>query len=172
MDKGKLTDLLSQWDRKHTDFLKSIYKKGCLKPSFINDLIKIYSTSNEFECSTSWILKHHFDNGKKLKEEQTDLVLKKLEELEYWENQLHLLQIIPKVHLTQRQTESIEPVIRKLLKSEKKFVKAAAFEAYFEVVKLFPLLKNEFLIICEDALVKESASVKVKIRRILNKLKT
>jgi hypothetical protein len=64
----------------------------------------------------------------------------------------------------------LEPAIRKLLNSENKFVKAASYEAYFEVVKLFPDLKREFILMCNGALDRESAAVKVKIKRILKAL--
>jgi hypothetical protein len=172
MNKELLKTTLLKWDRKHTDFLINIYGENLQNPCFISDIIEIYSTNIELEHSTSWIIKHHVDNGKDLEQEQTKKMLQKIGELNYWESQLHLLQIIPKVSLTERQVESIEAKIRKLLNSEKKFVKAAAYEAYFEVVNFFPELKNEFRIICEEAIDKESASVKVKIKRILNKLIT
>ena len=172
MNKELLKTTLFKWDRKHTDFLINIYCKNLQSPCFISDIIEIYSTKIELEHSTSWIIKHHIDNGKDLEQEQTEKMLRKIGELNYWESQLHLLQIIPKVSLTEKLVEFIEPKIRELLDSEKKFVKAAAYEAYFEVVNFYPDLKNEFRIICEEAINKESASVKVKIKRILNKLIT
>ena len=49
-------------------------------------------------------------------------------------------------------------------------MKAAAFEAYFEIVKQYSELKNEFKQLCELTLDRESAAVKVKIKRILTQI--
>ncbi len=172
MDVELLKKTLLKWNGKHIDFLIDVYNTNLQYPSFINNIIEIYSTDNELEHSTSWIIKHHIDNGKALEQDQIEKMLQKTGKLNYWESQLHLLQIIPGIRLTEKQAESIEPHILKLLESEKKFVRAAAYEAYFEVVRFFPDLSTEFRTACEKALTKESASVKVKIKRILSKLIT
>jgi hypothetical protein len=162
-----MEEILSKWDHKHTVFLKSFYQENISKDTFINDIIQIFLTNPKLEHATSWLLKHYFDQGETVEQEQIGLLLKKIEELTYWGSQLHLLQILPKTPLTEKQAALIEPTIRKLLNSENKFVKAAAYEAYFEVVKVFPDLKHEFTLICKGALARESAAVKVKIKRIL-----
>lgn len=170
MNKETLISELQKWDGKYTSFLKEIYGINVQNPLFIDDLIVIYSSNIELEHSTTWLIKHYIDNGETLNTKQLNEFFKKMGKLDYWESQLHILQIIPKVKLTRKQIELIEPEIRKLLKSEKKFVKAASYEAYFEIAKIIPELRNEFKLLCFDALERESASVKVKIKRVLNKI--
>ena len=170
MDKAAVERFLNQWDRKHTDPLKAFYNTHQKAPSFIDGVLELYLQDKGLEHATSWIIKHHCDNGRSLNRNQLDKAIGKLGELDYWENQLHVLQIIPMAELTKEQAGRIEPEVRKLLESNKKFVKAAAYEAYVAVVKHFPELRPEFVALCENALEKESASVKVKIRRILDAL--
>lgn len=165
-----LKNTLLKWDGRHVDLLIDVYDSKIQDPSFINDIIELYSTNNELEHATSWIIKYHIDNGKTLKQAQIGKLFQKIAQLSYWESQLHLLQLIPKLTLTKHHVASIAPHVLELLESEKKFVKAAAYEAYFEIVNFFPELSSEFHAACEEALTKESASVKVKIKRILNQL--
>ncbi|MBD3627873.1 hypothetical protein [Cyclobacterium sp.] len=167
MEKHVLKDLYLQWDGTHTDYLKKVYQENRSDPSFIPFTIALFSTSNELDVSTTWVIKHHVDKGEKIAAADLEQLLVKGATLKDWVSQLHFLQIIPKISLSKKQAEYLENSIRPLLFNDKKFVKAAAFTAYFEVVKLIPELQTEFRLICEDALEKSSASVKVRIRRIL-----
>ncbi|NHE59934.1 hypothetical protein [Cyclobacterium plantarum] len=167
MKKNVLKELYLQWDGTHTNLLKEVYEANCSDTSFIPLTITLFAKNNELEVSTTWILKHHVEKGGEIAANDLEQLLKRGATLRNWESQLHFLQIIPKISLSKKQAEQLEPSIRPLLFSDKKFVKAAAFTAYFEVVKLIPELQNEFRLICEDALEKSSASVKVRIRRIL-----
>ena len=169
MDKELIEDLLIGWDERHTDFLKSIYGRNLHNPLFINKVVEVFFNNSRLEHSTTWLIKHYIDDKNILTKEQIEVVLRRFGQLTFWGSQLHILQIIPKLQLSKRLLAQIEPTIRKHLKSENKFVKASAYEAYYEVVKQFPDLKNEFIIMCNDVLEEESASVKVKIRRVLNK---
>ena len=170
MDKQHLENLLFKWDKKHTDYLKSIYRANIHKPSFIQLLIDLYLTNTPSELPASWLIKHYCDAGETLTQVQVEQILNNLDALTDWGSRLHILQIIPKIQLTEHLAMQIEPEIRKLLTSDNKFVKAAAYEACFEVVQVIPAFRDEFKRICEGALASESASVKVKIKRILNKL--
>lgn len=161
---------LLQWDRRRTDFLMELYEEKNEGRQFMDYLIQIYSNDSGLEHATSWLIKHHMDKGNQLTAAQLNELFKKLGDLDYWESQLHILQIIAKVNLTKDQIPAVEPWIKRWMSSDKKFVKAAAFEAYWQIVKVLPELKSQFRLTCENALNKESASVKVKIRRILNKL--
>ena len=171
MTKQDLSEKLSKWDRKHTDYLIEIYQKNQKNPEFLDTIIDVYVNRESLEHSSTWLIKHFTDNGHKLNQTQTDKLLSRLKDLDYWESQLHILQIIPKVDLTLKNATLIESSINELMKSSKKFVKAAAYEAYYEIVNLMPELKNDFVIRCEHALETESASVRSKVNRILKRIK-
>ncbi len=167
MKKSILSTKLSQWDRKHTDYLIEIYSLNKKDIDFINRVIEIYNDNEELEHATTWLLKHFIDNGNDLSPLQVTNIVDKLDKLKYWESQLHILQIIPKIKITPELACTLESGVKAKMRSEKKFVKASAFMAYYEIVKLQPELKNEFQNICEEALLTESASIKSKIKNIL-----
>lgn len=171
MKKKVLKEWYLQWDGTHTDYLKNLYREYRDDPSFIPATLALLETEEAVEVPSSWVLKHHVDQGEMLSSDQVAQLVKILDGLSFWESQLHLLQIIPNVSLTTAHAEHLEPSIRPFLFADKKFVKAAAFTAYFEIVILIPELQHEFRLICEDALERASASVKVRIRRALNHLK-
>ncbi len=162
-----LQDLLLACDDKSVEVLKSIYLENYNSSDFITSLLKLYQTETALQAQTTWLIKYHIDAKNRFDSQQANLILSQLGELSSWASQLHILQIIPKLGLDSSQIERIEPTIRQLLKAPNKFVKAAAYEAYFEIVKCFPELAREFKLMCENALEHESPAVRVKLKRIL-----
>ncbi len=164
-----LKEELEAWDGIKMEYLTSIYRKYANRDQ-IDLVIQIFLNDPSLQVASSWLLKHHIDEKAAFTKSQMNKILLHLEELNEWAAQLHILQIIPHTGLTRNQAVTLEPIISKAMQSDRKFVRAAAFEAYFEVVKNIQSLQNEFHLHCEDSLEKEPASVKVKIRRILEKL--
>lgn len=165
-----LRKVLVNWDGTHVDYLAEIYAKNEADPVFFDEIIALYLKDTELQVATSWLIKLHYDQKKVLSPEQVVHILSGIYTLEHWGAQLHILQIIPRFQLDAKLAENIEPFVRKALDSETKFVKAAAYEAYVEIVMHFPGLKDEFVARCKTALQMESASVKVKVRRALKKI--
>ncbi|MDA9295059.1 hypothetical protein N9Q22_00135 [bacterium] len=170
LDKKEFANYLLGWDEKHTDYLKHIYSENINKQNFIKLVTDLFLEDKGLELSTSWLIKYHFDMKETLKNEDIKSVLLNLKNLTHWGSELHILQIIPKIKLSKDLAELLEFEIHNKLKSENKFVRAAAYEAYSEIVELIPELENEFRTVCFDALKRESASVKVKIKRVLNRI--
>lgn len=169
MNEKKLNYLLN-WDKKHRDYLIEFYAKESNKTNFIHELFE-YSISNPNLLNAStWLIKHHIENKNQIDINQKDEIIKLLDFTSEWESQLHIYQIIPKLKLEISNAIYLEPIIYKDLFSDNKFLKAAAFESYFEIIKLLPDLKNEFINICQSSLELESAAVKVKIKRILKQI--
>ena len=160
---------LQAWDGQKMDYLASIYSNYA-ETKGLDEIIQLFSEDPGIQVATSWLLKHHIDTGGGFSPNQLEKILLHFKEISDWPGRLHILQIIPQVGLTIKQSELLEPVVGEFLYSENKFVRAAAYEAYFEIVRNIPPLQNEFRIQCEDSLEKVSASVRVKIRRILLKL--
>ncbi len=165
-----LEEKLRRWDGKHTNYLIAIYQQQVYDSAFVDAIIQLYLKHIELQSATTWIIKHFVDNGNKLNQAQIDKILSEVNMLEHWEAQLHILQLIPQFQVSTKNAESVEPFVREKLTSEKKFVKAAAYEAYYEIVKVYTALANEFRILCEEALANESASVRAKVRKIYAKM--
>lgn len=165
----EVLNTLNNWKGPEVNSLKHLYEKHFGKVEFWNDLLDLYQIQ-ALEIPATWMFKNHYRYKRKLQSEQIDIIINYFNQLGYWESRLHVLQLIPEFKINKRQAELLEKPIYTLLKSETKFVRAAAYEAYFEVVKNIPELSNEFKEICLAAQQTESASVLVKIRRILKLL--
>ena len=163
-----LHDRLLECDDKSVEVLKSIYRDNCNSSDFVVSLLEIYQTETALHVQTTWLIKHHIDTKNTFNKHQTSLILSQLDKLSSWPSQLHILQIIPKLGLDALQLEMIEPTVRRFLHSPNKFVKASAFEAYFQIVECFPELTREFKLMCENAMRHESPAVRVKLKRILS----
>lgn len=168
----ELEEKLLEWDARHTAMLINLYYHNIDDVDFIDDIIKLYLKSIELQHATSWLIKYYIDNGNSLSKWQLEKVFSIASSLEHWESKLHVLQLIPQQNIPQETQKAIEPFIKENLFTHKKFVKAAAFQAYYELVKLIPELKNEFRTMCSNAMVNESASVKSKIKRIINNMES
>ena len=164
-------DVFSQWDGKHTDPLIGLYQdyQGCSE--FWDYLLNAYLEHPEWQVPITWLIKHHYDQKQELIADKVQLMLDGFSNLEQWEARLHILQLIPKWRLSKEQASFLEPLLNSAMKDDKKFVRAAAYEAFAKIV---PHLSHEarasFLERCETAMATESASVKVKLRRALKKL--
>jgi len=108
--------------------------------------------------------------GNVLSEKQITEILLMSEKLSLWEARLHLLQLIPEFDLTPAMTPLFEWFVRAAINDQKKFVKAAAYQAYFVLINFKPELKADFKAQCLYAMEHESASVISKVRKILKQL--
>jgi hypothetical protein len=161
---------LEDWDGKHVEYLKSVYLDHSASESFFDQLIDWSNADPDLQTACTWLIKHHYNEKESLTASQVRSLLQIGDQMKHWEAQLHVLQLIPMMDIDAAMAETTEPFVRQSLSAENKFVKAAAYEAYFEIVKQVPELKTEFRLLCEEAYEKESASVRVKLRRILQKV--
>lgn len=165
-----LHQLLYEWKGTHVDYLISIYQSFIEDDGFLDTLIELYLSDKSLGRATTWLIKHHYDKGNRLAKDQILKILSAVNDLEHWESKLHVLQLVPHFQIDREISENIEPFVQASIQSEKKFVKAAAYTAYFEIVKNIPELRNELRLLCDRALETESASVKSKVRKIVKQL--
>jgi len=64
----------------------------------------------------------------------------------------------------------LDSFVRKCLKSEVKFVRAWAYQGFFELTKYIPEYKNECQLLCEEAMERESGAIKSRVRKVLKQL--
>lgn len=155
----------------HTDGIRMLYQEHYQQESFWAAVLAFYTEEPELQTATTWLCKHHFDQKRQLTEEGQKILLAGYPGLiEPWAR-LHVLQLIPKLTMDQNMAILLEPHINNEFTAENKFVKAAAYPAYFEIVLRIPELREEFTFRCELALVQESPAVKSKVKKILSMLK-
>jgi hypothetical protein len=157
---------LREWDGVHIEYLTRIYAAHYLDLIFFHTLISICINDQSLQKPTTWLIKHHYDNGHTLPCDLTEKLLTTCKNIENWEAKLHLLQLLPYIKLTEKSIIITEDFTRKCLKDNNKFVRAWAYNGIYELTKYIPELNNELESICKIAMETESASVKSKVRKI------
>jgi len=167
------TDLkrkLGLWDGVHVDYLKELYNANSSSIAFFENLVKLCIDEKDLQISTTWLIKHHYDNRQKLPEHLTEKLLVACKNLERWEAKLHLLQLVPHFNLTDNSIIITDDFVRECLIDSNKFVRAWAYNALYELTKYIPELKSELEFMCHKAMETESEAIKSKVRKILLEL--
>lgn len=165
-----LIEKLGGWDGKQTQYLIDIYQNQKNDPSFFKDLVGLTTTHQNLQTATTWLIKHHYDEKQTIDPVLIEQLLYTCPRLNHWEAKLHVLQLLPHFQLREAVLPYVEEMVRKGLTDKKKFVKTWSFQGLYELSKYIPEMKEEVLLRCQEAMEIESASVKARVRKILQKL--
>ena len=166
----ELKQALLIWDRKQTEYLANIYHQYKSVDHFLNDLLEICSI-REAHVPVTWIIKYQIDQKEELEDEVINRLLTFIPEFGEWEAKLHVLQILPSITIPPSFTTSLDDFIRECLEDQNKFVRAWAYQGMYELTKLVPAYRDELERRCVQALETESASIKVRVRKVLASLR-
>lgn len=166
----EIYDLLLTWEGKRSDYLTTIYEDYINEEAFFEYLVKMTVEGEDVQVASTWLIKHHYDHKNALNGQLIHQILENCDVLQHWGAKLHILQIFPKIQFPKRLLPILETFVKEQLEAQNKFVRAAAYQAFFELSKSLPELKIDLKKRCELAMETESASIKVKLRRILKKL--
>jgi hypothetical protein len=133
-------------------------------------LVTICIDVKDLQKTSTWLIKHHYDNGHTLPQSLTEKLLTACKHIENWEAKLHFLQLIPHVKLTNVSIMITEDFVRACLADDNKFVRAWAYNGFYALTTYTPELKTELAFICKRALETESASIKAKVRKVMLQL--
>ena len=166
----ELQDILQNWDGKHMGFLQQLYHSYVNEPDFFSALVEITISSKDLQAASTWLIKHHYDEGKQLKKADLATLYQGFPNLAGWEARLHILQILNRIKIEYSQLEAVDEFVRTNLNSENKFVKAWAYQGLFELCSYIPEYKNEVKLLCDNAMLTESAAVKSRVKKIIKAL--
>ena len=161
---------LASWDGIHMEPLKSVYHEHLADSEFFNSLIVLTGKDPSLQDATTWLLKHHYDEKNNLSSQQINDLLKLSSTFESWPAKLHVLQMLPHIEVSENNFIAIDNFVRSCLKDDTKFVRAWAYQGLYQLYEFRPENKTELIALCEDAMNRESASIKSKVRKILAKL--
>ncbi|TQV89298.1 hypothetical protein [Aliikangiella coralliicola] len=168
---SKLKQQLKTWDGKSADDIAAIYHICRSLPNFINKTIKLMQNT-EFQCGASWLLKYHCEQGGKITPLQVINIYRQVNELEHWSSQLHILQTMPSLPITQENQTIVESFLRRCIVSDNKFVRAWAYNGFDILATQHVQFRKEVDQFLEMAMRDEAASVKARIRNITKQRKT
>ena len=115
------------------------------------------------------MLKRHLENNHKLSESETTAIYQNLENLVHWESKLHVLQCLSYLLIPKPDKSGVETFLRNCLMEENKFVRAWAYNGFYELSVQYPEYAEETRQFFEMAMRDEAPSVQSRIRNILKK---
>lgn len=159
---------LFNWNSKSTNDIEKIYEKYYEEPTFLSKIISL-SKRKEIQKGATWLLKRYVESGHKVKIMDTKNIYSILPELEDWEAKLHILQSIDYMPIGESEKFIVERFLRDYIVSEKKLVRAWAYNGFYRLSIQHKEYKEEAKIMFEIAMKDEVASVKARIRNIMKK---
>ncbi|WP_298862440.1 hypothetical protein [uncultured Gimesia sp.] len=163
---------IAVWNGKSVEDLEEIYERHGSETGVGVELVLLLKEP-ALQRGVSWLLKRYLEEGKggALSTDDLNRVFESLSDLEEWESKLHLLQSLPFLTIGKRNVKRVESFLRGCVESENKFVRAWAYNGFYELALQHPKYQTEVDQILGHAMQDEAASVKARIRNIRKDLK-
>ena len=159
---------IKNWDGKSSSDIVAVYNRYGGSDDFVDKIVQS-TGETALQKGSTWLLKRYVEGGQKIEEGQAARIFELLPNLEHWESKLHILQCIPFLDIADTKKEKVELFLRKCLTDENKFVRAWAYNGYYELSLQHPEYEAETKNILEMAMRDEAPSVKARIRNIKKK---
>ncbi len=159
---------IAQWDGKSANDIGDIYSCYCCDSSFIPTIIDLVANVS-LQKGATWLLKRHLENKNRLADAEVAEIYDQLKIMEQWESRLHILQCLPFIPIIKPKKKKVESFLRTCLLDNNKFVRAWAYNGFYELAVQYPEYKKEAHQFFEMAMRDEAPSVKSRIRNILKK---
>lgn len=156
------------WDGKSSDDIDAIYCRHSDDSFFIPQIIEL-AQQERLQKGVTWLLKRHFEDGHKIERNQIAKLFGLLPNLKCWETKLHILQSLPYMKIAITEKKEVEFFLRKCLTDENKFVRAWAYNGFYELSMQHSEYVAETKQFFEMAMRDEAPSVKARIRNIMKK---
>lgn len=156
---------IANWDGKAVDVLEVVYDRHCQDAGFGAELVRLLKPPVS-QAGASWLLKRYLELGNVLKVAEVRAVFETLSHLEDWQAKLHLLQCLAYLTIGKRDIKRVEPFLRVCLDENNKFVRAWAYNGFYELALQYPDYQAEVNQLLDRGMQDEAASVKARIRNI------
>lgn len=157
------------WNGKDIDFLETTYAHYSADDGFHGDLLESLALTDRHQSAASWLLRRSLQRGFKPTPENASSIYLALAGCSSWQAQLNLLQCMELMPVPESARLALEKYLRKALAHENKFVRAWAYNGFYQLARQYPELRSEAQKIMEMGLTDEPASVKARIRNALKK---
>lgn len=162
-----LSEEIGSWDGKYAAALQSIYERHRDEANFVATILA-HVADVESQRAATWLLKKHLEAGNSLTYAECRTVFDVLSDQDHWESKLHVLQCLPYLDIREDDRVSLEEFLDACIRSEKKFVRAWAYNGFNELSMRFPRYREKVDDMLAQASESEAASVRARIRNILN----
>ncbi len=159
---------IQQWDGKSSADIEAVYQQYAADSGFVSKLIRL-GTQAALEKGATWLIKRHLEQKYKPTAQQTQNVLSLLPDLTHWESKLHILQCLPYAVIDKAEKKNLEWFLRNHITHSNKFVRAWAYNGFYELAAQHSEYREEVSALFELALQDEPASIKARIKNCLKK---
>ena len=160
-----LWEEIASWDGKSSAVLESTYERHSDEEGFVSTILE-HISDVESQRAATWLLKKHLEAGNSLSLAGCRAVFGRLSVQEHWESKLHILQCLSYLDIPEDDIAGLEQFLDACLESERKFVRAWAYNGFNELALRFPRYRNEVDSMLARAGETESASVRARIRNM------
>ncbi len=162
-----LRSSIEAWNGASADDILAVYDQHHSGRGFVTQLLRL-AAAPDFERGATWLLKHHLEEGHRLSVKQAADFYTVVGALTQWESQLHALQSMVYVPVPSEQTRVVETFLRRSVGSPRPFVRAWAYNGYWELARRHERYAAVASEIIHDAIDNETkASVLARLRAIV-----
>ncbi len=162
----ELKKIIQGWDGKAVAYIENVYEQFGKDIHFVDKLVT-FMEQVALQKGASWLLKKHLESGGRVSAQSIAPTYQALPQLVHWETKLHILQCLPFIPIGEEKKDVVEQFLRDCLQEKNKFVRAWAYNGFYELAKQYPSYQEEVLALLQLGLEEEAASVKVRIRKAL-----
>ncbi len=159
---------IANWDGKSSDDISKIYDSYSSELSFPDEIVKLIKNT-AYQKGATWLLKFYLESGHHLDKIQIKSIYCFLLEIDNWETKLHILQSMSFMPISSLEIKTVEAFLRASLTDSNKFIRAWAYNGFYEMAIQYPEYEEETKQFFEMAMRDEVASVKARIRNIMKK---
>jgi len=163
-----LSEEIATWDGKSVASLQSTYERHRADEDFVATVLA-HVADVESQRAATWLLKRHLEAGDSLTAADCRTVLGVLSDQNHWESKLHVLQCLPYLDIREEDRAGLEKFLDAGIRSEKKLVRAWAYNGFNELAMRFPRYREAVDGMLAGVGESEAASVRARIRNILKR---
>ncbi|ABD81565.1 hypothetical protein [Saccharophagus degradans] len=156
------------WDGKSSADISEIYSHYSCDSDFTITLVD-FCKPKDLQKGATWLLKKHLERNHRLSTAQIATIYQLVSNLNGWEAKLHILQSMAYMPVGEKEKQGVEVFLRNCLISDNKFVRAWAYNGFYELALQYPAYKTEVKKFLDMAMKDEAASVKARVRNILKR---
>lgn len=164
---AELRKRLEAFDGLHTDTLEAIAATLTGDPQTINALCHLaLSDERKLQSASTWLLKRLSESGIRPSQAQSEALLSLLLRQSHWEAQLHVLQMIDALTLSEDDLPAVWTRLIDLTSEAKKMIRAWSYHGIAILADQHWEYRAEAMELLERGAADEAPSVRARIRRL------
>jgi len=157
---------IDRFDGKTTDNLVEISARYMGDPEYVSELLSVISGNNpRHQTAGTWLIKRYVEEGKRVEGAEVEALAAASLSLAAFEAQLHVLQIVDRLTLTETSANDLSALAAASLHSHRALLRAWAFDTLVALAEYDERFSDAAALASKVALEDSAASVRARVRR-------